>query len=74
MLARGTVERLPVDEDGDRLEGLDDAWVFHTGNNEQPDYAVRGDELERVSAEGRGAVAIDPEVLRGDLFLLAIYD
>ncbi len=81
ILARGTCEPLPQDdeEDGDdenvafaedRLDGL----VFVKGNNERPAVAVRGQELARVSIEGHGAIALPPDVLSGELYLLAQYD
>lgn len=75
ILARGTSEPLPVDEDGTVLEDLRaQGWVFHGGNNEQPARGVRGDEVLRVSGDGLGSIAIPDEALEGALYLLAQYD
>ncbi|MFO0553360.1 MAG: hypothetical protein U0271_33560 [Polyangiaceae bacterium] len=48
--------------------------IFVKGNNERPAVGVRGKELARVSIEGHGAIALSPNMLTGELYLLAQYD
>lgn len=75
ILARGTSEPLPVDEDGFALQDLrEQGWVFHGGNNEQPARGVRGESVLRASCDDLGSIAIPHEALHGSLYLLAQYD
>lgn len=71
IVARGTTEKLPVDEDGFTPEGLqNEGWVFHRGNSERPENGVRGEEVLRVSCEGLAALPFPNDALHGQLYLL----